>query len=127
MTISPLSILPIDVKQILPTEANELPRGSAILVRSDYKYEIYGDHPALILGGSIKKDRGFRPNILTFPGRIVENITDLLNQFDPIDGKVILLLNQKATNEFMTVQKIHLSEGELYEVEALNILSTLLK
>jgi len=109
-----------DVRQITKEEALELPKGSLILVRSNYKYETYDDHPALILGGTIKKERGIRPNLLTFPPRLVQDIRGLLNIFDPIDGVIILVAKQEIALAFLEMQNMHLSEGELIEVDIVN-------
>lgn len=115
-----------DVKQITKEEALHLPKGSLLIVRSNYKYEIYDDHPALILGGTIKKERGLRPNLLTFSHKTIVNIRALLNQYDPIDGITLLLIKKEIADKFMQRHEIHLSEGELMEVELLNNLNNIL-
>lgn len=124
--MEPLNINISDVRQISEVEALDLPRGSVILVRSDYKNEVYGDHPSLILGGTIQKERGVRPNLLTFNQQVVANIKSLLNGYDPINGKVLLLLNDHAAKRFMESQGIHLSAGQVHEVEVVNKLHNIL-
>ena len=99
-------------KQLSPQETLTLPKGSIILVRSDYAFDKYKDHPSIIVGGLIQKDRGVRPNLITLPNIII-NITCILNKYKPIDNKIILLLTQQAAEDVMSMMGMHLSSGEL--------------
>jgi len=101
-----------DVRQIDKTTAAVLKRGSIILVRSNYKHDVYHDHASLIVGGLIKKERGIRPNLITLP-QIIGNIEALLNMYDPIDEAIILLIEDEVSKKIMDTLGMHLSEGEL--------------
>jgi len=116
-----------EVTQIHHKDAVNLPKGSVIIVRSDYKNNVYFDHPSLIVGGTIKKERGIRPNLITFPPHSIQNIGMLIDQFEPIENKILLLLTSEAASRFMEDNMIHLSEGELIEVDAVNKLKEIFK
>ncbi len=101
-----------DVSQVDPIDAAEvLKKGDVILVRSDYEHEKYGDHFALIVGGKIQKERGVRPNLITFPPLIGLPLNDLLDQFHPIDGAILLKLSDEKAAEFLSNMQMHLSKG----------------
>lgn len=104
-----------DFRQITKEDAEKLKKGDVILVRSDYKYEKYGDHFAVIVGGKIKKERGVRPNLVVL---FISNAyyTSLLDQFIPTNGAVILKLSARAAEHVMRHYRIHLSEGDLVSI-----------
>lgn len=99
------------VKQLTKSESESLPKGSVILVRSDYKYEKYGDHFSLVVGGKIQKERGVRPNLVTLPPTKIYD--ELLSDYQRAEGAVILLLTAEASQEVMDAYGLHLSEGEI--------------
>lgn len=101
------------VGQITEEEALRLNKGAVILVRSDYGAEKYGDHASLIFGGLIEKSRGLRPNLLILPS-VFYNISKILDQYIPINGKTLILLNENSGPAILKMLGgMHLSEGEL--------------
>ena len=109
-----LSIGSEDVEQINKANAWMLPKGTVILVRSDYKHEKYKDHFALLVGGIIQKERGIRPNVLTLPTAQVYNY--LFGKYTQTDGAIILQLKPAMADQVMEAYGIHLSEGKLISI-----------
>lgn len=107
-------VQPDDVIQILKSEAIDLKKGAVILVRSNYKHEVYGDHFSIIVGGKILKQRGLRPNLITLPTH--QWFDGLFSKYDAIDGAIILKLKPPIAQTVMESYGIHLSEGELISI-----------
>lgn len=103
-----------DVRQIIGEEETILKKGDVILVRSDYKHEVYGDHYSVITGGWIQKTRGLRPNLLVLPP-LKDSLESMLldNYQKDENGAIVLLLDEAAAQRVMNDYGIHLSEGDL--------------
>jgi hypothetical protein len=112
-----LTVRDID-RFVTKAESSYLKKGSVILVRSDYKYEKYGDHFSLIVGGRILKDRGMRPNLITFAPS--NSNTEFLNELEDTvgrdNGAIVVLVRPEAAQKVLDAYGIHLSEGEITEL-----------
>jgi hypothetical protein len=101
-------------RQVNLDDAMKLKKGEMMLVRSDNKYEIYGDHYALITGGIIQKPRGLRLSLVTLPP--LDYSKNLIESFTPIENKTLLVLTVEATAKVMEHYGLHMSEGDLISI-----------
>jgi len=86
-----------DVKQLTTFEANYLPIGEVIMVRSANVTEM-GDHFAVISGPIENKEHGVRPQTISIA--MSPNGINMLDLFEPKNGVIILKLSSKMRDAF---------------------------
>jgi hypothetical protein len=99
-----------DVARITTEHAMHLQAMDVLLVRSR-SVPTLGDHYVVIMGHSVVKDHGIRPQTAVFPA--MPN-SPLLDVFDGPNEKVILLrLNKQAQNDFLNHYMIHFEDNSM--------------
>lgn len=97
------------VVQIRHTEFMRLLNGNVLLVRSE-NVKGLGDHFIVITGAPVLKTHGLRPQTLTISA---PEQKEILDQYEPIDGVTLLLLQQNEAAAFRYKHGIAVVEGEV--------------